>query len=357
MPEVKGLHDVFAEDLKQIASDENIPWRDFRARTVFVTGATGLIGGALVRALSFANAEQDLNMRLIAHGRNGALGAALAEACGLAFVAGDIREPLPAEAFPPVIDYIFHCAAITASADMAAKPADVIATALDGTRNALKLAKDRHCRAFVFLSSMEVYGSIDPRSAFVTEDMFGTLDLKAARSSYPESKRMCECLCAAYAAQYGVPVKIARPARTFGAGTPNNKADTRVAMQFAGKVLAGEDIELHTAGTSVINCCYTADAVRGLLTVLLKGSDGEAYNITHPDACMTVREMAELVANELGDGKIKVVVKAPEDIQKRGYAPHVGYRLSADKLKALGWTPKYGLADMYGRMLADWRGQ
>jgi nucleoside-diphosphate-sugar epimerase len=349
------LQGVFAEDLKQIASDENIPWEDLRAGTVLVTGATGLIGGALIRALSFANAERDLHMRLIAHGRKSALGAALAEECGAAFVVGDIRKPLPAEAFPPALDYIFHCAAITKSADMAAKPADVIATAVDGTRNVLESAKDRHCKSFVFLSSAEVYGQTELRE--VGENDLGYLDLSSPRSSYPESKRLCECLCAAYAAQYGLPVKIARPARVFGAGTPNDEDDMRVASQFARKALAGEDIELHTTGSSIADCCYTADAVRGLLTVLLKGKDGETYNIANPAAAATVREMAEIVADEVCSGKIKVVVKVPEDIAKRGYAPDIRYTLNADKLKALGWQPKYGLAEMYGRMLADWRGQ
>jgi nucleoside-diphosphate-sugar epimerase len=150
-------------------------------------------------------------------------------------------------------------------------------------------------------------------------------------------------------------VKIARLARTFGAGTPNDEDDMRVASQFARKALAGEDIELHTPGNSIANCCYTADAVRGLLIVLIKGRSGEAYNIANPAASATIREMAEIVAGEAAEGKIKVAINVPEDIQKRGYAPDVGYRLNADKLKALGWAPKYGIAEAYRRMIADWR--
>jgi nucleoside-diphosphate-sugar epimerase len=64
-----------------------------------------------------------------------------------------------------------------------------------------------------------------------------------------------------------------------------------------------------------------------------------------------------LVASKVCGGKIKVVVNVPNDVQKRGYAPDVGYVLNVDKLKGLGWIPRYGLADMYKRMIDDWKGK
>jgi nucleoside-diphosphate-sugar epimerase len=336
------------------SADGNIPWRDLQGRTVLVTGATGLIGGSLIRALAAAGAARSLNTRLIAHGRNRERGEALARECGAAFVAGDIRAGSLAADIADRPDYIFHCAAMTASADMLARPVDVIATETEGTKNVLELARAGNCRSIVYLSSMEVYGRTS--LAEVRETDLGYLDLSDPRSSYPASKRLCEALCAAYVAQYGLPVKIARPALTFGAGTPR-PVDTRVAMQFARRALAGEDIELHTPGNGRANCCSTGDTVRALLTILLKGADGEAYNIANPAAGMTVREMAELVAREVCGGKIKVVVRVPEDIGKRGYAPDVSFTLNADKLKALGWAPRHGLADMYRQMLAEWQAQ
>jgi nucleoside-diphosphate-sugar epimerase len=341
------------EDLAQIISDDLIPWKRLQNATILVTGATGLIGGVLIRVLSAANKKHGLSLRILGHGRNEDKGKALSRECGTEFICGDIRKDLPAETLPPVLDYIIHGAAVTKSADMVSMPVDVIATAIDGTRNVLELARHRHCGSMVFLSSMEVYGRTELTE--VRETDLGYLDLTAARSSYPESKRICESLCAAYAAQYGLPVKIARLARTFGAGTPNDETDMRVAMQFARKTVSCEDIELHTAGNSIANCCCTSDVISGLLMLLLKGENGEAYNISNPDASMTIRNMAELVANEVCCGKIRVDVLIPEDIEKRGYAPDVGYRLNADKLKELGWQARYGLADMYERMLADWR--
>jgi nucleoside-diphosphate-sugar epimerase len=349
----KMISSVFREDIERLVSDGDIFPRELAGATVLITGATGLIGSALLRTLGAADAAYGLHMRLVAHGRNTDRGGALAGECGARFIGGDVRKPLTAADLAGNVDYIFHCAAVTKSADMVARPVEVVTAAAGGAENMLELARERGSRGFVYLSSMEVYGQIG--LAETDESALGYLDLSNPRSSYPESKRFCEALCAAYAKQYDMPVKIARLARTFGAGTPNDPSDMRVASQFARKALAGEDIELHTPGNSIANCCYTADVIRGLMTVLLKGENGRAYNIANPDASATVREMAELVAGAVCGGKIKVVVNAPRDIDARGYAPDVGFRLNADRLKALGWRPAFGLAEMYGRMLEDWR--
>ncbi len=125
--------------------------------------------------------------------------------------------------------------------------------------------------------------------------------------------------------------------------------------QFASSVLAGEDIVLHTKGASRGNYCYTADAVRALLLILLKGADGQPYNVANPAACRTIREMADLVARDIGGGRAGVRVAAPPNAEQRGYAPDTGYRLNSDKLRALGWEPGFGLREMYERLVADWR--
>lgn len=343
---------VFTEDIERIVSASGIPWHDVRDSVILITGATGLIGSTLLHVFSAAENRYGLNMQIYAHGRNEEKVRVLAQECTAEFVSGDIRKPLSSDISVEKVDYIFHCAAITDSANMVAKPVDVITTSVDGTRSVLEFAVKKKSKSVVYLSSMEVYGQLN--SEEVKEDDIGFLDISKPRSSYPESKRLCECMCIAYLEQYGVPVRIARLARTFGAGTPNNEFDTRVAMQFARKAIAGEDIELHTQGNSLNNCCYTSDSVSGLLTVLLKGDKGEAYNIVNQAATVTIREMAEVVAKDVCDGRISVVTTVPSDIAKRGYAPDVGFRLSADKLENLGWKPKYNLADMYKRMIADW---
>jgi len=345
---------AFLSESQEILSDGNIPWGEMQSTSVLVTGATGLIGGLILRVLSKANLERGLNIRLIAHGRNKSKGHALSQECGAEFACGDIKVPPLSKDIECKPDYIFHCAAITKSADMVAKPVDVVTTEVCGTKNVLELATSAKCKSIVYLSSMEVYGQTE--LCQVSEKDLGNIDLSSPRSSYPESKRLCEMLCKAYHAQHSLPVKVARLARVFGAGVPHDESDMRVASQFARKALACEDIELHTQGNSIANCCDTMDTVRGLLTILLKGKSGEAYNVANPSAAATVRQMAGIVANEVCKGKIKVLTDVPENVVQRGYAPDVGFRLNADKLTALGWLPRHGLEEMFRRMLADWKG-
>jgi UDP-glucuronate decarboxylase len=344
------LSNVMEQDIAEIIADRLIPWGEMRSATVLVTGATGMIGAAVVRALSAGSKAHGLGLRVLALGRNEERLARLARDNGAVALRHDIREPLIID---EPIHYIFHCAAVTQSKRMASDPVGVALTTALGTAHMLELAREKAVRAFIYLSSMEVYGHIDTAMNPVTEDYLGYLDLTNPRSCYPESKRMAECLCRAYLAQYGLPVRIARLAQTFGAGMPCD--DPRVVAQFMRSALAGEAIVLHTEGRSVGNYCYLSDAVRALLLMALRGFDGEAYNVCNPEAAMTVREMAVLVADGVCGGSIAVKVHLPADIARLGYAPDATAVLSSAKLEALGWQAHYNLKDMFCRTMQDWR--
>ena len=204
---------------------------------------------------------------------------------------------------------------------MVAQPDEVLATAVDGTRApSLTWRSDTGARGVVCASSMEDTGH--GLTGVVSESDMGTLDLRDPRSSYPEAKRQAEALTARYAAEHGLRTSNARLALTFGAGVPNDPANTRVPLQFARAALRGRDIELHTDGAGMTNVCYLGDAIRALLLLATDGAAaGEAYNIANPQASMTIREMAEVVARDVAGGAINVVVRTPEDIASRGYAP------------------------------------
>ncbi len=346
------MSQTLLEDTKHIVSDKNIPWEKMRDSRILVTGATGNIGSAIVRALRRADFDLNLNIKVLALGRDLTRAKKIIDETGIEFIYTDICEPISVQGR---LDYIFHCAAITDSSEMLSNPVGVIETSISGTRNILNLAKNKKVKGVVYLSSMEVYGITDPRLNYVMEDNLGYIDLKKPRSCYPESKRMCENLCNCYFSQYDIQVKIARLAQTFGAGC--RKDDPRVFAQFARNAVGMQNIVLHTEGKSQGNYCYTADAVRALILLLLKGECGDSYNIANPSASVTIREMAEIVAQKVCEGKISVVINVPHDIERRGYAPDVKMKLSADKIQRLGWEPKYDLTEMYKRMIADWRDQ
>ncbi|MBD8497955.1 NAD-dependent epimerase/dehydratase family protein [Paenibacillus sp. CAU 1523] len=316
--------------------------------TVLITGASGLIGSLLVRALHRANEKHGLLLKIVAVVRNVQAAAELLHDCDVSFISQDIREPI---VFDGKLDYIIHCAAVTKSKEMVSFPVENIQIAVHGTENILKLAKEKQVKSVVYLSSMEVYGKTNPSLEKVTENELGYIDLTNPRSCYAEGKRMSECMCNCYFSEYQVPVKIARLAQTFGAGVSVN--DNRVFAQFAKSAVLGQDIILHTDGSSTGNYCYTADAIIGILLLLLKGDNGEAYNISNEEANMTIRQMAELVADKIAGGRISVVTSIPESSLTYGYAPAVKMKLCSDKIRGLGWSPTIGLEEMYKKMIEE----
>ena len=344
----------FQEDLERIAASDCIDWEKLRGKSVLVTGATGLIGGLLVRGLICASAARGLNIRVVAAVRNRQKAEEMFAPFlqdGLELLVCDILQPIPVEGN---LDYIIHGASVTASKEFVDRPVETILTTLKGTENLLNLAKEKQVESMVYLSSMEAYGVVDPEKYIVRETDYGYIDPLQVRSSYSEGKRMAEGLCGAYAHEYQVPVKTARLAQTFGAGIA--RSENRVFAQFARSIMEGTDIVLHTDGSKAHCYCYTSDAVLGLLTVLLRGKSGEAYNISNEATFGTIREMAEMLIETHPESGSKLVFDIPEDANKFGYAPTSRMLVNSEKLNALGWKAQVDLPEMFARLMAYMRG-
>lgn len=342
------MKDVLEEDFDKITK-RDISWDALRNSSFVITGATGLIGSLIVKYLLYANRTMNFGANIYAVVRNVEKADKIfaeEKTDALTYVVADLtKEKVNCEGD---CDYIVHAAAVTASKVMVSDPVGTICTSIDGTEKMLQLAVEKKAKAFIYISSMEIYGQPTVGGKTAEKDL-GYVDIENVRSCYPEGKRMCECLCTAYAAQYGVNIISARLAQTFGAGIL--PTENRVFAQFARSVMRGENIVLHTTGESEGNYVYTADAIAAIMTLLVKGKAGEAYNIANEDSHITIRNMAELVAREIAGEKIQVVIDIPEDSVSLGYAPPVKMWLDASKMRELGWKPEIGLVEAYKRMI------
>lgn len=342
------MKDVLEEDFDKITK-RDILWDALRNSSFVITGATGLIGSLIVKYLLYANRTMNFGANIYAVVRNVEKADKIfaeEKTDALTYVVADLtKEKVNCEGD---CDYIVHAAAVTASKVMVSDPVGTICTSIDGTEKMLQLAVEKKAKAFIYISSMEIYGQPTVGGKTAEKDL-GYVDIENVRSCYPEGKRMCECLCTAYAAQYGVNVISARLAQTFGAGIL--PTENRVFAQFARSVMRGENIVLHTTGESEGNYVYTADAIAAIMTLLVKGKAGEAYNIANEDSHITIRNMAELVAREIAGEKIQVVIDIPEDSVSLGYAPPVKMWLDSSKMRELGWKPEIGLVEAYKRMI------
>jgi nucleoside-diphosphate-sugar epimerase len=160
------------------------------------------------------------------------------------------------------------------------------------------------------------------------------------------AKRAVENLCCLYAAEYGVPAKVARLTQTTGAGI--SRDDNRVIAQFARLVAQGQDIVLHTTGESARPYCYLMDCISAILFILLKGNPGESYNVANEETYISARGMAEYLKQHFNPSiQIRVELNG-----SMGYAPATKQRLSAQKLRNLGWEPEYPLHRIFERLIA-----
>ncbi len=336
---------VLQKDIESVI-EEQMLFEKLKSKAVLITGATGLIGSMLTRVLHAANEKYDLKLSVYAQIRNEekaktVLGS-LTDADDIHFI--NIKKDSK-DRFQ--YDFIIHTVSPTSSRFFIENPVETIKTSVGSTIDILEVAKENKA-SLVYLSSMEQYGVPYEKGQIMTEDKIGVIDHLNIRSSYSESKRLCECLCVSYYREYGADVKIARLAQTFGAGIP--VTDNRMPMQFAKAVINKRDIILHTEGRSVSNFVYLTDALTGILTILTRGVAGEAYNVCNDKETRCVKDIADLIAKEVAANKVKVKIEIPAGVSY-GYAPDVNMYLNSDKLKSLGWNAKVNMKEAYKRMI------
>lgn len=312
---------------------------EIRSGRVLISGATGLIGQTLVDCLLWANGVGMTNFQVTALARDRErAGRRLGMYFGredFRFVSCDVNQPIP-EAGD--MDYVIHAASNTHPMQYSSDPIGTIRTNVAGTENLLEYARLHHCKRFVFLSSVEIYGENQGETEKFREREFGYLDCNQLRSGYPESKRLGESLCCAYGAAYGMDIVTPRLCRVYG--PTMGRDDSKALAQFIRKAVDGEDIVLKSEGTQHYSYVHVMDAVKAILYILDRGAAGEAYNVSSELSDVRLRELADRLAALAGT---KVVYELPEEAEKKGYSHATKALLDNGKLKGLGWKEDYDI--------------
>ena len=326
---------LYIEDLEKICSLP-LPWENLRNKTVMISGATGMIGSFLIDVL----VHKDININIRALGRSTQKAASRFASYWdkdfFSFTECDINTATDFGSDAP--DYIFHAASSTHPKAYSAHPISTVTANIIGTNNLLAYGASKNIKRFVFASTVEIYGENRGDTERFSEDYLGYIDCNTMRAGYPESKRCGEALAQAYIAEKNMDVVLPRLSRTYGPTLLSS--DTKALSQFLHKGIAGEDIVLKSEGNQYYSYSYVADAVSGILYVMLLGENGNAYNIADPSSDITLKELAQIIAGYAGKS---VVFELPDEAERKGYSTATKALLDSSKLKSLGWKSIYDI--------------
>jgi nucleoside-diphosphate-sugar epimerase len=233
-------------------------------------------------------------------------------------------------------DYFIHCASNASPAQFASEPVETLLMNISGVHDILKLAKNSGGR-FLFVSSSEVYGNNESGKPYREED-YGFVDILNPRACYPSGKRAAETLCSAFSAEYGIETVVVRPGHIYGPQAV--PSDNRAATEFIRLAASGQNIVMKSKGTQLRSYTYSLDCASAILSVLIKGKNGNAYNISNKDAIVTISDLATETAKA---GGVELLYQEASDIEKKSYNLMSMSALDSEKIEGLGWKAVFDL--------------
>jgi len=344
---------IVEQDLKFIINSP-LNWDALEGKIVLISGANGFLPAYMVETILFLNENKfTIPAKVIGLVRNKEKAKKrfifYAERKDLELIEADVNEPFE---YQSPINFIIHAASQASPKYYGIDPVGTLLPNTIGTNNLLRLALKNPIESFLFFSSGEVYGELDDSHIPTKEDDYGFLNPTIVRSCYGESKRMGETMCVSYHHQFNVPVKIVRPFHTYGPGMQLD--DGRVFADFVGDIVNNRDIIIKSDGSAIRAFCYLADAIIGFFTVLLKGENGEAYNVGNPMGTSNIKELANTLINLFPGKKIKVIetYKSTDNNYLKSTINRNCPNIS--KIKNLGWNPYYSVSEGFKRTIESY---
>ncbi|MDE2466426.1 MAG: NAD-dependent epimerase/dehydratase family protein [Alphaproteobacteria bacterium] len=245
---------------------------------VLVTGASGFVGSAVVRALLARGEEVRALARSTSPKTN-------LQGLGCEIVLGDLKDPASLRRAMDGCEDLFHVAADYRL--WARNPEEIIANNREGTRNVLDAAKQAGVRRIVYTSSV---ATLKPRSDGGDADERNRASFDTAIGAYKKSKVAAERLVEEYAAQ-GLPVVLVSPSTPIGPRDVRPTPTGRIIVEAArGRIPAFVDTGL--------NLVHVDDVAEGHLRARAHGRVGETYILGGQNA--TLQQMLAEIAHMTG---------------------------------------------------------
>ena len=315
--------------------------RFWEKRPVFVTGATGLMGGWLVKRLLDEGAEV---VALVRDKVPRSMFATEGMGKRVTVVEGSLEDGalLRRALSEYAVRTVFHLAAQPLVGVAVANPVGTLEANVMGTWNVLEAARQAGVSETVVASSDKAYGISRDLPYFETHPLQGTYP-------YDVSKSCADLISTMYARTYGLPVAVLRCANLFGGGDLNFNRTIPGAIQ---STLEGRQFRIRSDGTCVRDFLYVKDAARAYTTVaenLARRPDlaGEAFNFSMA-VKLTVLDVVGMVLRLMHRTDLEPVIenRAKAEIQEQ-------YMTYSKARQVLGWEPEYGMDEAL-RETVDW---
>lgn len=285
------LNGIDARDLDEALLHARSALAELDGASLFITGGTGFFGRWLVALLAHARQRLAIRMDIAVLSRRPEAFARSSPdlASEVRLVRGDVRFfEFPKGRFT----HIVHAATDTSvAADR--DSAKLIDSICEGTKRVLEFATAAGIRRLLYLSSGAIYGAQPPDMAHIGEAYLGACDPLDPRSAYGQAKRMAEQMCICAAGATAIEPVIARGFAFVGAGLP---LDAHFAIgNFVGDAARGREIVVSGDGTPLRSYLYAGDLAAWLVTLLVRGRSGAAYNVGSDEA-ISVADLARRVA-------------------------------------------------------------
>lgn len=315
------LAQFLSEDFRHLSDDFNLYKEGLSSKKIIITGATGFIGKWLLYYFIFINKHFNIKLEILALSRDPETflekHPEIKNTDFIKWKQYNLGDPLHLDFIP---DFFIHMATDVSKTRSDSTPSSLleIINWMDNIISYARLetTRNNHNLKMLYLSSGAVYGDQTVDIKFMSESQQGKIDPICTSNFYGESKRICESM--GFIEAKNNPNFQFLSARCFAFSGPFLPLDTTYALgNFIGNFLKDENVEINGNGEDLRSYLYGADLAHWLLILLLRGKNGQAYNVGSEDI-YTIKQVAETVSAFKPNLKVKILNK---DINNTNYVP------------------------------------